>query len=100
MVPTDPTPFRPTSRTRKMHPSKRTERNYPVRINQYSLLADSEGAGRFRGGLGLRREYVFVDHEPLFTILADRTRFPPWGLFRGQAGQRARYVLLSERLGN
>ena len=76
-------------------PVEETERNYPVRINQYSLLADSEGAGRFRGGLGLRREYVFVDHEPLFTILADRTRFPPWGLFRGQAGQRARYVLLS-----
>ena len=76
-------------------PVEETERNYPVRINQYSLLADSEGAGRFRGGLGLRREYAFVDHEPLFTILADRTRFPPWGLFEGQAGQRARYVLLS-----
>ena len=76
-------------------PVEETERNYPVRINQYSLLADSEGAGRFRGGLGLRREYAFVDHEPLFTILADRTRFPPWGLFGGQAGQRARYVLLS-----
>ena len=62
-------------------PVEETERNYPVRINQYSLLADSEGAGRFRGGLGLRREYEFVGHEPLFTILADRTRFPPWGTF-------------------
>ncbi|MDE0163957.1 MAG: hydantoinase B/oxoprolinase family protein [Bryobacterales bacterium] len=76
-------------------PVEETERNYPVRINQYSLLADSEGAGRFRGGLGLRREYEFVGHEPLFTILADRTRFPPWGLFQGQDGRRASYALLT-----
>ncbi len=76
-------------------PVEETELNYPVRINQYSLIPDSEGPGRFRGGLGLRREYAFVDHEPVFTILADRTRFPPWGLFEGQAGKRARYVLIS-----
>ena len=76
-------------------PVEETELNYPVRINRYSLIADSEGPGRFRGGLGLCREYEFVDHEPVFTILADRTRFPPWGLFEGQAGKRARYVLIS-----
>ena len=76
-------------------PVEETELNYPVRINRYSLIADSEGPGRFRGGLGLCREYEFVNHEPVFTILADRTRFPPWGLFQGQAGKRARYVLIS-----
>lgn len=76
-------------------PVEETERNYPVRIPRYSLVEDSEGPGRFRGGLGLCREYTFVDHEPLFTILADRARFPPWGLFGGEEGLRARYSLVS-----
>ena len=60
-------------------PIEETELNYPVRITRYSLIPDSEGPGQFRGGLGLCREYIFPDHEPVLTILADRVRFPPWG---------------------
>jgi len=71
-----------------------TELNYPVRITRYSLIPDSEGPGRFRGGLGLCREYSFVDHEAVFTILADRAKFPPWGLFGGDSGRTARYLLI------
>ena len=73
-------------------PVEETELNYPVRITRYSLIPDSEGAGRFRGGLGLCREYVFPDHEPIFTTLADRAVFPPWGLFGGEDGRPARYL--------
>src|SRR5438552_13145484 len=76
-------------------PVEETELNYPVRIRRYSLIPDSEGAGRTRGGLGLCREYEFVDHEPVFTTLADRVKFPPWGLFGGEAGKAARYSVLS-----
>ena len=76
-------------------PIEETELNYPVRITRYNLIPDSEGAGRFRGGLGLCREYVFPEHEPVFTTLADRVRFPPWGLFRGGAGKPARYLSIS-----
>lgn len=74
-------------------PIEETELNYPVRITRYELVEDSGGAGRFRGGLGLRRDYLFPDHEATFTILADRDRQGPWGLFGGQAGQRAEYIL-------
>jgi N-methylhydantoinase B len=74
-------------------PVEETEFNYPVRIARYELRNDSDGAGKFRGGLGLRRDYVFTDHSPTFTILADRDREGPWGLFGGQAGQRAEYIL-------
>jgi N-methylhydantoinase B len=76
-------------------PVEETELNYPVRIPSYSLIPDSEGPGRLRGGLGLCREYLFVDHEPVFTTLADRVKFPPWGLFGGEDGSPARYSLLS-----
>lgn len=74
-------------------PVEEIEINYPVRIVRYELVEDSEGAGQFRGGLGLRRDYQFVDHQASFTILADRDRWGPWGLFGGQSGARARYVL-------
>ncbi|MGH2457935.1 MAG: hydantoinase B/oxoprolinase family protein, partial [Chloroflexota bacterium] len=74
-------------------PIEETERNYPVRILRYELVNDSEGPGRFRGGLGLRRDYVFPDHDVTFTILADRDRQGPVGLFGGHSGRRAEYVL-------
>ncbi len=73
-------------------PVEETEANYPVRILRYSLVDDSEGAGRYRGGLGLRRDYLFPD-AATFTILADRERWGPHGLWGGEPGQRARYVL-------
>ncbi|MSP11638.1 MAG: hydantoinase B/oxoprolinase family protein [Chloroflexi bacterium] len=74
-------------------PVEETEINYPVRITRYELVENSEGAGKYRGGLGLRRDYLFVDHEVTFTILADRDRWGPWGLFGGLPGQRAEYIL-------
>jgi N-methylhydantoinase B len=74
-------------------PVEETELNYPLRITRYELVEDSEGAGRFRGGLGLRRDYLFPDSRATFTILADRDRAGPHGLFGGLPGARARYVL-------
>ncbi len=76
-------------------PVEETELNYPVRITRYGLVPDSEGPGRTRGGLGLFREYEFPDHEPMLTLLADRTRFAPWGLFGGMEGQLAHYQKIS-----
>jgi N-methylhydantoinase B len=74
-------------------PIEEIEVNYPVQITRYELVPDSGGPGRWRGGLGLRRDYFFPGHEVSFTILADRDRAGPWGLFGGEAGQRAEYVL-------
>lgn len=75
-------------------PIEEIELNYPVRITRYSLIPDSEGPGKFRGGLGLCREYSFIDHEPMLTMLADRLKFPPWGLFGGCDAKLARYLLI------
>ena len=77
-------------------PIEEIELNYPVRITRYSLIPDSEGPGKFRGGLGLAREYSFLDHEPTLTTLADRVKFPPWGLFGGGSGRPARYLLIQD----
>ncbi len=77
-------------------PVEETELNYPVRIPRYTLLPDSEGPGRTRGGLGLCREYIFVGHDAVFTTLADRAKFPAKGLFGGGDGRCARYLLISD----
>jgi N-methylhydantoinase B len=76
-------------------PIEETERNYPVRIVRYGLVEDSEGPGAHRGGLGVRRDYVFPD-AVRFTVLADRDREGPWGLHGGLAGQPATYVAIAE----
>jgi N-methylhydantoinase B len=74
-------------------PVEEVETCYPVLTRRYGLITDSEGAGEFRGGLGVYRDYTFPDHETVFTVLADRRIFPPHGLVGGQDGRPARYSL-------
>jgi N-methylhydantoinase B len=74
-------------------PVEETEASYPVRILRYALIEDSEGAGLHRGGLGVRRDYTFPGHAPSFSILSDKARFAPWGLFGGDSARPAKYLL-------
>jgi N-methylhydantoinase B len=62
------------------------ERQHPVRIEDYALVPDSGGAGRFRGGLGLRRSYRLLADEAVLQLRADRLRFAPYGLDGGAPG--------------
>jgi N-methylhydantoinase B len=74
-------------------PVEETELNYPVRVTRLSLVEDSDGAGRFRGGLGLRKDFLF-DRPTTFTVLADRTLRGPAGALGGHDGKVAEYVLI------
>ena len=74
-------------------PVEETELNYPVRIDRLALVEDSEGPGRFRGGLGLRKDFLF-DRPTTFTVLSDRTAAGPAGAFGGHDGRVAEYVLI------
>lgn len=74
-------------------PIEEIESNYPVRILRYGLVEDSDGPGQWRGGLGVRRDYLFLDHDATFTVLADRVKQAPWGLFGGGPGATAHYIL-------
>jgi N-methylhydantoinase B len=76
-------------------PIEETELNYPVRITRLSLVEDSDGPGRFRGGLGLRKDFTVLQ-PTTFTILADRDRNGPWGAFGGHGADVARYVLIRD----
>jgi len=73
-------------------PVEEMEIGYPVRILRYSLIPDSGGPGRWRGGLGIRRDYRFTAPETTVTIFSDRAKFPPWGLLGGKTGALARFI--------
>src|SRR5688572_27607048 len=42
----------------KIAPVEIIESEFPTRLTRFELIQDSGGAGQFRGGLGLRREYL------------------------------------------
>jgi N-methylhydantoinase B len=69
-------------------PAEVVEVRYPWRVERFELTQDSGGAGKFRGGLGVRRDYRIIDHEAGLTVTTDRVKCsPPWGLFGGKHGK-------------
>ncbi|MGH7400603.1 MAG: hydantoinase B/oxoprolinase family protein [Candidatus Rokuibacteriota bacterium] len=69
------------------------EAQHPIRIDEYGFVPDSCGAGRFRGGLGLRRRYTLLNDEATLQLRSDRMRFLPYGLSGGRPARGARNVL-------
>jgi N-methylhydantoinase B len=67
-------------------PVEAIEAAYPLRVETYGLVPDSEGPGAHRGGLGLRRALRVLGKEVQLTVSSDRARVPPWGLFGGRPG--------------
>ncbi len=74
-------------------PIEELETEIPLYVRKYELIRDSAGAGEFRGGLGVRRDMEFFDHEASFSLLTDRAKSEPWGLFGGHSGRKAEYVI-------
>ena len=59
---------------------------YPLRVDRYGLIPDTDGPGEFRGGLGLTRELTVLDHNPVMSLGSDRLNLSPWGLAGGKPG--------------
>jgi N-methylhydantoinase B len=66
------------------NPVEAAEHHFPFIVEEYALRQDSGGAGKFRGGLGVRRTMRMLSDVALNARI-DRTKYPPWGLFGGQA---------------
>ncbi|CQR56983.1 hydantoinase B/oxoprolinase family protein [Paenibacillus riograndensis] len=75
-------------------PIEALEMEFPlVIVREYSLIEDSGGAGEYRGGLGIRREFESRFDQVTFTGLGDRQKFLPWGLNGGGEGAGGVYQL-------
>ena len=68
------------------------EAEFPCRITRFDLVPDSGGAGRWRGGLSMRREYELLADATVIRRF-DKSRFPPQGLAGGGPGGRSRFVV-------
>jgi N-methylhydantoinase B len=58
------------------------ENKFPVMIHNYGFRADTGGAGEFRGGCGLYREYT-LEADGYVSLWFDRSVTPAWGLNGG-----------------
>jgi len=66
------------------------EAEHPVRVEEYAFVPDTCGAGKWRGGVGLRRTYRILAPEALLQLRTDRVVFQPYGLQGGEPGGRSR----------
>ena len=78
-------------------PIEALENEYPLMIERYELIEDSGGAGKWRGGMGLRRVYRGIGHTLTFSGQGERAVHPPWGLFGGQPGGRSKIEIVHDR---
>jgi N-methylhydantoinase B len=62
------------------------ESEFPTRLVRFELIEDSGGAGRFRGGLGIRREYLNLE-DARFSIRSMKHVIPPNGCAGGKTGR-------------
>ncbi|MDO8185567.1 hydantoinase B/oxoprolinase family protein [Conexibacter sp. JD483] len=80
-------------------PAETVEMNYSIRVERYELQTDSGGAGKQRGGLGIRADYRVLGDEPVFCISESEqsdARFAAPGLDDGLAGRSASIHLLRD----
>jgi len=67
-------------------PIELIEMGYPLRVEEYSLIPDSGGAGKWRGGLAARRTWRVLERDAQCATCCERTVTAPFGLAGGMAG--------------
>lgn len=72
------------------------ESEYPCRITEFDMVADSGGAGEFRGGVAFRRRYEVLQDCSVVRRY-DRRRYPPPGGHGGRDGGASRFVIRAGR---
>ena len=74
-------------------PIEMIESTYPLRFKRYEFIPDTGGAGRQRGGLGVRRDIEFLDKSGALETQFDKFKVAPFGLFGGQSGATGKLYL-------
>ena len=67
-------------------PIEMLEMSFPLRVERYELRPDSGGAGKYRGGLGVRRVWRILANSSHAAVCCERTVSPPFGLLGGRPG--------------
>lgn len=70
----------------RFNPTEVFETRFPFRVEEFAMVADSAGPGKFRGGLGFQRVLAVVDADITVSQCTDRHHIHSWGLFGGGEG--------------
>jgi N-methylhydantoinase B/oxoprolinase/acetone carboxylase alpha subunit len=79
-------------------PMEMSESDMPLTFLGYGLLSDSSGAGQYRGGLGLWREWRIDCPSAQLSTNLDRFKSPPFGLDGGMPAALSRLTLTRDGL--
>jgi N-methylhydantoinase B len=71
----------------KTAPIEIIESEFPTRVERFEMIADSGGAGEWRGGLGFVRDYRILADEVRFSMRTDKHTIEPFGTDQGLAGR-------------
>ncbi len=75
-------------------PVEALELSYPLRVEEYRLLARTGGAGEHRGGDGVRRSLRILAPSAVVSVVSERRRHRPKGLKGGEDAHAGRNVLV------
>jgi len=73
-------------------PIEALEYSYPFLVTEYSIRRGTGGLGRHRGGDGIVREIELLSEADV-TVLSERRKIPPYGLFGGTPGKVGKNLL-------
>ena len=73
-------------------PTEYLESYYPIRVDGYTTVKDSGGAGLHRGGNGIEKRYTYLEPGEV-SIHDDRWLTYPWGILGGTPGARSEKIL-------
>jgi N-methylhydantoinase B len=76
-------------------PVEAIEYAYPLRVLRYEVRSGTGGAGRFRGGDGIRRDVQMLSNVQV-TLITERRRLAPYGLNGGGQGKYGENVLIRD----
>ena len=68
------------------------ESEYPCRIRRFDIVADTGGAGTWRGGVSFQREYELLE-DAMVIRRFDKSKYPPGGIDGGANGGGGRFVV-------
>ncbi|HWK63591.1 MAG TPA: hydantoinase B/oxoprolinase family protein [Rhizobiaceae bacterium] len=72
------------------------EQLQPLQVWAAEFVPDTGGAGKYRGGAAVRREYRLTEDKAILQCRVDRRTFQPYGLYGGKPGASSMNVMAIE----
>jgi N-methylhydantoinase B len=76
-------------------PIEIAESELPIRFEEYGIVPDSGGSGKYRGGMAQTRKVRLLEDEAVLQLRSDKRLHRPFGLQGGEPGDPSSNVLSS-----